>query len=128
MKDFNNTKPYNGLPLLPPKTILETAKVLRKTNDASRALAQLNGMLTNLPNPTLLLDTIHLQKAKASSEKENIITTNNDLYKSLVGDKSLIIQLRKMVSVIKKRFIMDCEILKSVLYNYKLVYRNCTKH
>jgi Fic family protein len=87
MKDFNNTKPYNGLPLLPPKTILETAKVLRKTNDASRALAQLNGMLTNLPNPTLFLDTIHLQEAKASSEIENIITTNDDLYKSLVADK-----------------------------------------
>ena len=44
-------------------------------------------MLTNLPNPTLFLDTIHLQEAKASSEIENIITTNDDLYKSLVADK-----------------------------------------
>jgi Fic family protein len=87
MNEFNKTKPYNGLPLLPPKTILETTKVLRKTIDASRALAQLNGMLTNLPNPTLFLDTIHLQEAKASSEIENIITTNDDLYKSLVADK-----------------------------------------
>lgn len=87
MADFNKTKPYNSLPLLPPKTVLETTKVLRKTIDASRALAQLNGMLTNLPNPTLFLDTIHLQEAKASSEIENIITTNDDLYKSLVADK-----------------------------------------
>nr|WP_255535272.1 Fic/DOC family N-terminal domain-containing protein [Cellulophaga sp. E16_2] len=44
-------------------------------------------MLTNLPNPTLFLDTIHLQEAKARSEIENIITTNDDLYKSLVADK-----------------------------------------
>ncbi|WP_246296746.1 Fic/DOC family N-terminal domain-containing protein [Winogradskyella vidalii] len=46
-------------------------------------------MLTNLPNPTLFLDTIHLQEAKASSEIENIITTNDDLYKSLVADKKV---------------------------------------
>jgi len=87
MTKFNRKTPYNSLPILPPKTNLETTKVLRKTIDASRALAQLNGMLTNLPNPTLFLDTIHLQEAKASSEIENIITTNDDLYKSLVADK-----------------------------------------
>ncbi len=87
MTDFNRNTPYNSLPLLPPKATLETTKVLRKTIEASRALAQLNGMLTNLPNPTLFLDTIHLQEAKASSEIENIITTNDDLYKSIVADK-----------------------------------------
>jgi len=87
MTDFNRNKPYNSLPLLPPKATLETTRVLRKTIDASRALAQLNGMLTNLPNPTLFLDTIHLQEAKASSEIENIITTNDDLYKAIVADK-----------------------------------------
>jgi Fic family protein len=87
MAKFNRNTPYNSLPLLPPETTLETTKVLRKTIDASRALAQLNGMLSNLPNPTLFLDTIHLQEAKASSEIENIITTNDDLYKSLVADK-----------------------------------------
>lgn len=87
MTEFNRNTPYNSLPPLPPKADLETTKVLRKTIDASRALAQLNGMLTNLPNPTLFLDTIHLQEAKASSEIENIITTNDDLYKSIVADK-----------------------------------------
>lgn len=44
-------------------------------------------MLSNLPNPTLFLDTIHLLEAKASSEIENIITTNDDLYKAVVADK-----------------------------------------
>ena len=87
MTKFNRNIPYNSLPILPPTTNLETTKVLRKTIDASRALAKLNGMLTNLPNPTLFLDTIHLQEAKASSEIENIITTNDDLYRSLVADK-----------------------------------------
>src|SRR5690606_36529819 len=65
-----------------------TTQVLKKTIEASRALAKLNGMLINLPNPTLFLDTIHLQEAKASSEIENIITTNDDLYKAIVADKT----------------------------------------
>ena len=87
MKAFNKNIPYNNLPLLPPKSNLETTPVLRKTIKASRALANLNGAIINLPNPRLFLDTIHLQEAKASSEIENIITTNDDLYKSAVADK-----------------------------------------
>ena len=86
MDDFNRKTPYNDLPLLPPKADLETKAVLLKVISASRALAQLNGALTNLPNPRLFLDTIHLQESKASSEIENIITTNDDLYKSVVAD------------------------------------------
>ena len=87
MSDFNRKLPYNELPLLPPKIELETKAVLQKVILASRALAQLNGALSNLPNPRLFLDTIHLQEAKASSEIENIITTNDDLYKSVVAEK-----------------------------------------
>jgi len=71
--------------LLPPKVDIETKRILRKTISAGRALAQLNGTFLNLPNPTLFLDTIYLQEAKASSEVENIITTNDELYKSLVA-------------------------------------------
>lgn len=84
---FDRLLPYNELPLLPPDADIETKKILRKTVSAGRALAHLNGILINLPNPTLFLDTIHLQEAKASSEVENIITTNDELYKYLVADK-----------------------------------------
>ena len=88
MKTFNKNIPYNNLPLLPPRIEnIETPKVFKKTITASRALAELNGRLTNLPNPRLFLDSIHLKEAKASSEIENIITTNDDLYKSIVADK-----------------------------------------
>ncbi|WP_262493024.1 Fic/DOC family N-terminal domain-containing protein [Lunatimonas lonarensis] len=38
----------------------------------------------------MFLDTIYLQEAKASSEVENIITTNDELYKSLVEDEVLL--------------------------------------
>lgn len=87
MTEFNRKTPYNELPLLPPKVEIETKAVLKKTISASRALAQLNGALINLPNPTLFLDTIYLQEAKASSEIENIITTNDDLYQAVIAEK-----------------------------------------
>jgi len=87
MKIFDSKKPYNNLPQLPPRADIETKKILKKTISAGRALAKLNGTLMNLPNPTLFIDTIYLQEAKASSEIENIITTNDELYKSVVADK-----------------------------------------
>lgn len=87
MKGFNKSRPYNDLPLLPPNAELETKEILTKTIRASRALAELNGAIRNLPNPGLFLDTLHLQEAKASSEIENIITTNDDLYQAVVADK-----------------------------------------
>jgi Fic family protein len=89
MSIFDKNLPYNDLPLLPPKADIETKNILRKTISAGRALAQLNGTLLNLPNPTLFLDTIYLQEAKASSEVENIITTNDELYQSLVADRKV---------------------------------------
>lgn len=87
MEKFDRKIPYNDLPL--PKADIETKRILRKTISAGRALAQLNGTLLNLPNPTLFLDTIYLQEAKASSEVENIVTTNDELYKSFVADRKV---------------------------------------
>lgn len=86
MSTFDRNAPYNDLPLLPPSADIETKHILRKTISAGWALARLNGTMLSLPNPTLFLDTIYLQEAKASSEVENIITTNDELYRSLVAD------------------------------------------
>jgi Fic family protein len=89
MNKFDCKIAYNDLPLLPPKADIETKQILRKAISAGRALAQLNGTILNLPNPTLFLDTIYLQEAKASSEVENIITTNDELFKSLIADRKV---------------------------------------
>ena len=102
MKDFDRNKPYNSLPLLPPKQSLESRDVLRKVISSSRALAKLNGAITNLPNPQLFLDTIHLQEAKASSEIENIITTNDDLYQAIVAEKKFVNSSAKEVVAYKR--------------------------
>lgn len=86
---YNPEKPYNTLPLLPPNAKIQSIAVLKKTITASRALSELKGAITNLPNPTLFIDTINLQEAQASSAIENIITTQDELFKASVADKKI---------------------------------------
>ena len=113
MNKFDRKIPYNTLPLLPPKADIETKNILRKTISAGRALAQLNGTLLNLPNQTLFLDTIYLQEAKASSEVENIITTNDEFYKSFVSDKKIENPATKEVLSYKEALWLGLENLKT---------------
>ena len=86
---YNPNKPYNDLPDLPPKVDIETKTILKKAISASRALSELKGAITNLPNPLLFIDTINLQEAQASSEIENIITTQDALFQASVADKKI---------------------------------------
>lgn len=85
---FNPLEPYNELPLLPPVEELESKDILKATIQAHKALARLEGSLSNLPNPSILLDSIGLQEAKVSSEIENIITTHDELYQYAVAERS----------------------------------------
>ena len=85
----NIAKPYNALPPLPPKIELETRDILKASILANRALAKLDGSITQLPNPSVLIDSIGLQEAKASSEIENIITIHDELYQSAVADRKV---------------------------------------
>lgn len=86
---YNPEKPYNDLPALPPKGEIETNAILKKTIAASRSLSELKGAITNLPNPTLFIDTINLQEAQASSAIENIITTQDELFKATITDRNI---------------------------------------
>ena len=79
---YNPDKPFNDLPPLPPAVNFETKAVLRKAITASRALAELKGLGLTIPNQSLLVNSLVLQEAKASSEIENIITTNDALFKA----------------------------------------------
>lgn len=80
---YNPLKPYNELPLLPPKENVETTAVLKKAVTAGRALAELKGYGGVIPNQAMLVNTIVLQEAQSSSEIENIITTTDALFKAL---------------------------------------------
>ena len=74
--------PAATLPLLPPKSELETRAVLKRLAPAHRYLAELKGLASTIPNEHILINTLALQEAKDSSEIENIITTQDDLYKA----------------------------------------------
>jgi Fic family protein len=77
-------KPYNQLPQLPPlREKTETVKVLRQLVKSSVALAELKGLAKTLPNPSILLNAVILKEARASSEIENVITTQDKLYQAL---------------------------------------------
>ncbi len=85
---FNRKKPYNDLPTLPPKTDVETKPVLKKTASAARALAELKGLGGIIPNQSMLVNSLILQEAKASSEIENIVTTNDALFQAMASGSS----------------------------------------
>lgn len=76
--------PYLTLDKLPPnREEVETIKVLRQVSKAATALAELKGIAKTIPNQEMLVNAIVLQEAKDSSEIENIITTQDELYKAL---------------------------------------------
>jgi Fic family protein len=70
------------LPLLPHLGDIETKAVLKKLARAHQALAELKGVASSIPNESILINTLALQEAKDSSAIENIITTQDDLYRS----------------------------------------------
>ena len=65
---------------LPPAVDLQTPDVLIELNQASRQLAELKGIAKTIPNENILIDTLFLQEALASSAIENIVTTQDDLF------------------------------------------------
>ncbi|MEO6903529.1 MAG: Fic family protein [Bacteroidia bacterium] len=81
---IDNEKPFNTLPLLPPdKAKIESVKVLRQLVKSSSVIAELKGIAKMLPNPTILFNAVILKEARASSEIENVITTQDKLYQAL---------------------------------------------
>jgi Fic family protein len=82
---FNAKIPYNDLPPLPPEVDVETKTILKETIAARSALAELKGLGATIPNQALLVDSLILQEAKASSEIENIITTSDALFQAFTA-------------------------------------------
>ena len=84
-KQYKPGVPYNELPLLPPKINL-SAKVYMKAIAANKALAELKGLAELIPNQSILVNSLVLKEAKDSSEIENIVTTQDELYKAFSVD------------------------------------------
>ncbi|MBI9112277.1 Fic family protein [Maridesulfovibrio ferrireducens] len=106
---------------------LETVPVLKALNKASRALAELKGEALTIPNEEILINTLTLQEAKESSAIENIVTTQDDLYRSAVDEnfenvaakevKSYAAALRYGFSCVRDRGGLSLNMIKEIQKN-----------
>ncbi len=81
------TRPYNDLPLLPPDREIETRTVLKKCVTARTALAELRLAGHLIPDQSILVHAIPNLEARDSSAVENIVTTNDALFREAgLGD------------------------------------------
>ncbi len=80
-------RPYNTMPALPPAADVETRAVLRACITARAALAELKQAAELIPNQAMLINTLPLLEARASSEIENIVTTADELFRH-VGNEA----------------------------------------
>lgn len=85
---YNKNIAYNDLPNLPPPNFTESADILRHLAKASRYQGELNGLCASMPDPQLLINIIVLQESKDSSAIENIVTTQDELYKAATEEES----------------------------------------
>ena len=77
---FDPATPYNDLPLLPPPSELESRAVLKACVSARAAVAELKAAGRLIPNQGVLINSIPLLEAQASSEIENIVTTTDQMF------------------------------------------------
>ncbi|TAE33992.1 MAG: Fic family protein [Cytophagales bacterium] len=79
----DRAKPWNDLPDLPiHPNLYRSIEVYEQLAWAKEALGRLQGRSVAIPNQGLLINSISLQEAKASSAIENIFTTDDELYQA----------------------------------------------
>ncbi|MEM9339337.1 MAG: Fic family protein [Bacteroidota bacterium] len=79
----DRNSPWNDLPNLPiHEDLYRTVRIMEQLGNAKSALGRLHGRSIAIPNQGVLINTISLQEAKASSEIENIFTTDDQLYQA----------------------------------------------
>lgn len=72
------------LEMLPLNKDIETKRVLKQLLRTSRSLAELKGIAQTMPNQNILINAIMTNEAETSSGIENIVTTYDEIYKSMV--------------------------------------------
>ncbi|MBT2144887.1 MULTISPECIES: Fic family protein [unclassified Rhodanobacter] len=78
---FDPLRPHDDLPALPPAADIESRPLLKACIEARAALAELKSVGAAIPNQAVLINTIPLLEAQASSEIENIVTTSDALFR-----------------------------------------------
>ena len=84
---FDPGRPHNALPALPPSADIESRSILKACVEARAALAGLKQAGGLIPNQALLINTLPLMEAQASSGIENIVTTADTLFRQVQLDE-----------------------------------------
>lgn len=81
---FDPQRPNDDLPyVLPPRSAFETLSILKQEAESRAALAELKGFAHIIPNQEILVNAVVLREAKDSSAIENIITTQDEVYRAI---------------------------------------------
>ncbi len=84
LRNWHPEIPYNTLKYLPPDIqVIETSSILKACITARAALGELKQAAKLIPNQAMLINTLPLLEARASSEIENIVTTTDKLFQSV---------------------------------------------
>lgn len=133
MFEYEHIKVYMNnrydIPVLPLPYDLETKEVLKELANANRKLAELKGVAQTIPNEDILISSLTLQEAKDSSEVENIVTTQDELYKAGLQIKTQIanaatkevLRYRESISsgfnLVRKNKLLTLNIIKNIQEN-----------
>ena len=82
---MNQKVPYNDLPTLP-SDFQVNAQTGFKCGNARAALAELKGAVNMIPNPSVLINNIPLLETHSSNKIENIVTTQDNLFRFNTSD------------------------------------------
>lgn len=108
-----SNKAFNNLPILPPKkSLVETIAILKQESKSAVALAELKGLTNTLPNPNILINAVILKEAQASSEIENVITTQDKLYQALYSKSAKPDVATKEVLRYREALLMGTRLIK----------------
>ena len=97
MAQFDPNIAWNNMPELPPSADLESRDILKACIAARAELARVNALVKMLPNEEVLVQTLPLQEARQSSEIENIVTSNDELYRAMSSHKAQVAPAAKEV-------------------------------
>lgn len=98
---------------LPPgRDKIETLSILRQLSKSVNALGELKGIAKTIPNQAMLINAVVIQEAKDSSEIENIITTQDELYRALATTGKQPHQVKEVINY-RKAIFTGFDIIKS---------------
>lgn len=124
--NFHPDRPFNDLPELPPLTQLETPVVLKACISARAALAELAAVADLVPDPVILINTIPMLEARASSEIENIVTTADQLFRLAADEVSSADPATKEALRYRTALRYGSELLRSRPLSTNLAIEICT--